>query len=88
MTWSRRYFCTSLCGSSWAFTMGRFRVVSSPDHLLEELGPLGQLERDLPIGHPRCLRTYLAGAGEELAGDEEGQDAGYHPSEAMVRSMR
>ena len=30
MTWSRRYFWASQCGSSRVFTMGRFSVVSSP----------------------------------------------------------
>ena len=30
ITWRRRYFCESQCGSSRVLTIGRFNVVSSP----------------------------------------------------------
>ena len=44
ITWSRRYFWASAWGSSRVLTIGRLSVVSRPDLLLEEVGPLGELE--------------------------------------------
>ena len=58
MTWRRRNRLGSAWGSSRVFTIGRLSVVSRPDDLLEELGPLGDLEvhrrrdRGQPVSTP------------------------------------
>ena len=47
ITWSRRYFWLSQCGSSRVLTIGPLQRGLEPDLLLEEVGPLGELERHL-----------------------------------------
>ena len=68
MTCSRRYFSGSACGSSRVLMIGRFSVVSRPDLDLEEVGALADLEAVLAAV---LADADPAGAGDDLAGDEE-----------------
>ena len=81
MTWRRRYFWASAWGSSRVLTIGRFSVVSSPTSSSKKSarwvswnGTSSAVER------PR-LAADLAGAGEDLAGDEVRHDVGDDPAE-------
>ena len=82
ITCRRRYFWASQCGSSRVLTIGRLRVVSRPDLLLEEVGPLGELEVDVvAAGRRRPRMPTLPGAGEDLAGDEVRHDVAHDAGE-------
>ena len=50
ITWRRRYFWASAWGSSRVLTIGPLQRGLEPDLLLEEVGPLGELERHVVGG--------------------------------------
>ena len=66
ITCSRRYFSASACGSSRVLMIGRLRVVAERHAFPDVLGPLREAEH----GAARRLQ-HLAGAGVDLARDEE-----------------
>ena len=62
--------CGSACGSSRVLTIGRFKRGLEADLLLEELGPLGELEVDRVSVVRRPSRSRPCPPGEDLPGHE------------------
>ena len=77
ITCSRRYFCGVAVRLVAGVDDRPLERGLEPDLLLEEVGPLGELERHV-VGRltPGSLAADLAGADEDLAGDEVRRDLG------------
>ena len=71
------------CVDDWSFE-GRLEA----DLLLEEVRPLGDLERHLDAAQRGSLSANLAGARVDLAGDEVRHDMLHDAGERHLRSMR
>ncbi len=59
-----------------------------PDLLLEEVGPLAELERDLTRRDARRLAPHLPGAAEHLPGHEVGRDLRDQPTKRELPSQQ
>ena len=69
ITWRRRYFWASAWGSSRVLTIGRFSVVSRPTSSSKKSARWLSWNGTSSAAEPG-LAADLAGAGEDLAGDE------------------
>ncbi len=81
MTWRRRYFWLSQCGSSRVLTIGRFSVVSRPTSSSKKSDRWLSWNGTSAADTPGASQPDLAGAGEDLAGDEVGRDLGHDAPE-------
>ena len=70
MTWRRRYFWASAWGSSRVLTIGRFSVVSRPTSSSKKSARWVSWNGTSALVRPGRLGADLAGAGEDLPGDE------------------
>ena len=70
ITWRRRYFWASACGSSRVLTIGRLRVVSRPISSSKKSARWLSWYGDVVVRPSRQFAADLAGTGEHLAGDE------------------
>ena len=70
ITWSRRYFSGSACGSSRVLMIGRLSVVSRPTSVSKKSARCVSWYVVGP-GSSQCLDADLAGAAEHLAAHEE-----------------
>ena len=76
ITWRRRYFWASACGSSRVLTIGRLRVVSRPTSSSKNSARWVSWNGTSSRPRPPSLGAHLARAGEDLAGDEVRGDVG------------
>ena len=74
ITWRRRYFWASAWGSSRVLTIGRFSVVSRPTSSSKKSARWLSWNGTSAVVRPGGLGADLAGAGEDLAGDEVRRD--------------
>ena len=85
ITWRRRYFWASACGSSRVLTIGRFSVVSRPTSSSKKSARWVSWNGTSCGRQPGRLDADLAGAGEDLAGDEVRHDVGDDPRRTAPR---
>ena len=81
ITWRRRYFCESQCGSSRVLTIGRFNVVSSPTSSSKKSARCVSWNGTSADVQPGRLDAHLPGAGEHLPGHEVRDHLGHDPRE-------
>ena len=76
MTWRRRYFSASACGSSRVLMIGRLRVVA-----LETPSQMCSARWLTLYDAPRGVWMHLAGADDDLAGHQERDEHVGQPAE-------